>query len=83
MKKTIWVLLGLYFFGSHAIARPPEEAEFVAAGILGDDIAEWFSDIEPRPKSLGLFSIRPTHPLDQDYAAIIEAFCCSDSLPHP
>ncbi len=65
---TVWLT-----FECTSFARPPEESEFVAAGILGDDIAAWFHDIEPRPKSLGLFSLRSNSPLDQDYSAIVES----------
>jgi hypothetical protein len=69
----VGILALFFFFETDVSARPPEESEFMAAGILGEDISAWFQDIEPRPKSLGLFSIRANYPLDQDYSSIVEA----------
>jgi len=56
-----------------AFARPPEEAEFSATSVLGEDIADWVDGLEKRPQSVGVFSVRVNQPLEQDYANIVEA----------
>lgn len=53
-------------------ARPPEESEFLAASILGEEMANWLHELERRPSSLGIFSIHSNYPLEQDYSTILE-----------
>jgi len=74
MKKLIALLsLALFIFSAESSqARPPEEAEFKAAAILGDEIAEWYSRIEPRPASVAIFSVHSNMPLEQDYSDVLE-----------
>lgn len=72
-KKTIcWLLLIL---GIHVAAwsRSPEEAEFTAAALLGDEIGEWIAEMNPPIKSLGIFSVHSNYPLESDYSQIVEA----------
>jgi hypothetical protein len=53
-------------------ARPPEEAEFMAAANVGEDIARWIDDLEPRPNSVGIFFVHSNLPLEQDFSNLVE-----------
>lgn len=72
-KILKWIFLLLSLTPSLSSARPPDESEFMAANLLGDEVAEWVVGLEPRPNSIGIFSIRSNYPLEQDYSAIVEA----------
>ncbi|MBY0372086.1 hypothetical protein K2X33_15490 [bacterium] len=53
-------------------ARSPDESEFAAAERIGDRIADWIANLERRPTSLGIFSVYPNYPLEQDYSTVVE-----------
>lgn len=55
-----------------AFARAPDESEFAAAERIGDRIADWIANLERRPTSLGIFSVYPNYPLEQDYSTVVE-----------
>jgi hypothetical protein len=67
----IFLLLGL-LATVYAEARPPEEAEFIAASHLAEDIAQWIDQIEFRPNSVGIFAIHSNAPLEQDFSNLLE-----------
>lgn len=56
-----------------SLARPPTESEFLAAQLLGDQVALWFDKLDNRPNNVGIFSIRVSSPLESDYSGVIEA----------
>src|ERR1035437_8880362 len=71
--KHITILIVSLFMAFPAFARPPEEAEFMAAGHLGEDIASWIDGLEEnRPNSLGIFSVHTNLPLEQDFSILVE-----------
>ncbi len=70
MKLLLMVIAFLCHF--RAFARPPEEAEFLAAKIGAEEIAEWIVDIKDVPRSISVFSVKVNEPLEQDYGAIVE-----------
>jgi len=76
MKFRIHILFVLLMAGifpsTHAIARTPDESEFLAANYLGYDIADWILDRDPRPQSLGIYSIHSNPPLEADFSTLLE-----------
>lgn len=73
-KKILpWALtMGALFCSLASFAKGPDEAEFVAAGVLGDHIGSWIGGLDNKPSSVGIFSVHSNAPLDQDYSAIVE-----------
>lgn len=72
-KHIAWLIASIgILFSVAAHAKGPDEAEFVAAGTLGDRIGGWIGGLENRPSSVGIFSVHSNAPLDQDYSAIVE-----------
>lgn len=60
---------------SPAFGRPPEEAEFGAAAVIGEDIARWIRQLETEDKkidSVALFSVNANEPFDGTFSTIIE-----------
>ncbi|MGE4233683.1 MAG: hypothetical protein AB7F43_10170 [Bacteriovoracia bacterium] len=69
---SILALLLQLFLTRFAHARPPGESEFLAANLTAEEIAIWIEKIESRPRSVGIFSVRVSTPLESDYGSIIE-----------
>jgi len=67
------LLLFIAGFACPAHAHAIDEAEFLAANELGEEIAIWLDKIDPRPNSIALFYVHPNSPLDGNYAAVVEA----------
>jgi hypothetical protein len=66
-------LLAGVVHSARCVARPPEEAEFVAVSHLGAEIASWLGDLgEKKPKSVGIFYVHANAPLGQDFAGVAE-----------
>lgn len=66
--------LVLMFCMPAAVAQAsPSESELQAAVILGTDVGIWFEALPNRPRSVGIFSVRISAPLDPEYSTIIEA----------
>lgn len=57
---------------SAGTAQAATEAAFATARQAGSEIADWISGLEPKPKSLGVFSVRARAPLDQESADLVE-----------
>jgi hypothetical protein len=57
---------------NRGLAKVPDEAEFQAAGVLGDKIGTWIGGMDPKPGSIGIFSVHSNAPLDQDYSNVVE-----------
>jgi hypothetical protein len=76
-RRKFQLALLLFVVGAiHAlpvIARTPEEAEFVAAEKIGEDVADWIAGMERRPASIGIFNVNSNYPLEQDYSTVVEA----------
>jgi hypothetical protein len=58
---------------SLGFAKPPEEAEFHAAGVLGDRIGSWIGGLDQRPTSVGIFYVHTNAPLEPEYEGVVEA----------
>ncbi len=70
---TRWIILLVFGFASGtAFARSPEESEFLAASMLGDEIARWVLKLNRGPMAVGIFSVYANPPFDQDYSTIVE-----------
>ncbi len=68
--KFAWLVVLL--FGANLFARAPEEAEFRAGSIIGEETANWIANLETRPNSVGIFYVHTNYPLDQDFSNIVE-----------
>jgi hypothetical protein len=68
----IYATLGLSLFSGQLLARQPEEAEFMAAEKIGEDVADWISGLERRPTSIGIFNVYSNYPLDGDFSTVVE-----------
>lgn len=68
--RYLTILTALLCLNSYA--RTPEEPEFHAAEVIGEDVADWIIGLEKRPNSVGIFSVRANFPLEADYATVIE-----------
>lgn len=53
-------------------ARSPEESEFYAASLLGEEIARWIMKLNRGPMAIGIFSVHANPPFEQDYSQIVE-----------
>lgn len=76
MKKLI--LLFMIAGPTILLGRAPDSAEFYAAGDLGKQIADWIIHLNPKPKSVAIFSVYANEPFDQDYAVLIESEVIKD-----
>lgn len=76
MKNWLHILFLLVAMGTFsstdAHAKNPDEAEFLAAGYLGYDIADWVMDQKTKPESLGIYSIHSNPPLENDFSQMLE-----------
>ncbi len=60
---------------SPSLGRPAEEAEFIAAAVIGEDIAHWIRKLEKDEKkidSVALFSVTANEPFDPTFSTILE-----------
>ncbi len=71
-KYNYFILLLAIVISASTFARSPEEAEFKAGSTIGEEIADWISDQEMRPRSVGIFYVHTNYPLDQDFSNIVE-----------
>jgi len=65
----------IFAWAASAFARPPEEAEFGAAAVIGEDIARWIKKLETEEKhidSVALFSVNANEPFDGTFSTIME-----------
>ncbi len=74
---SLGVLTGcaIFAWASCAFARPPDEAEFGAAAVIGEDIARWIKKLETEEKkvdSVALFSVNANEPFDGTFSTVIE-----------
>ncbi len=64
--------LALSLYSWSAVARQPEEAEFMAAEKIGEDVSDWIAGLERRPTSIGIFNVYSNYPLDGDFSTVVE-----------
>jgi len=69
---TVAIVFALGYPTASLFARAPDESEFLASGILADDVANWILNLENIPRSIGVFSVYANEPFGQDYANIVE-----------
>lgn len=69
---TQWIIILALVVSQIAKARSPEEAEFVAASMLGEEISRWILKLNRGPMAVGIFSVYANPPFEQDYSTIVE-----------
>ncbi|MBI1860718.1 MAG: hypothetical protein HYR96_07365 [Deltaproteobacteria bacterium] len=73
MRRKFSILLLLVLSAPTSLyARSPEESEFYAASLLGDDIARWVMKLNRGPMAIGIFSVYANPPFEADYSQIVE-----------
>lgn len=77
-RRKICQLIGAviavtFGIGSQAQARPPSEAEILAATIMAEEVSQWILKLEKRPNSIGIFEVRVGEPLGSEYATLVES----------
>lgn len=60
-------------FVQSAHAASPTEAEILAASITAEDIAHWLEGLSGKPGTIGIYAIRASSPLDQEYGSLLES----------
>lgn len=68
--------LGMGLVSTQAIAAPTEnalsETQVLSASLLGQDIADWLSQLEPAPNSVAIFDVREKSPLTPHFSILLE-----------
>ena len=72
-QQLILALFALAMWNQASQARVPDEAEYRASALLGEEIGAWLDEYEPKPNSMGIFSVHANYPLEKDYSSVVEA----------
>ncbi len=73
LSRSFWILF-LFLFSNNAFAAKSviSESEFLASRLLGEEIAIWANGHKNEIKSLAVFIVRATPPLDSSFADVLE-----------
>lgn len=75
MKALVFIFLYCFLLSQVVEAKKNEsagEAEFMAANITGELIANWIEGMEKKPESMGVFQINTNYPLRKEFANVLE-----------